>query len=141
MNSGLKISKLSNFSSSVHCQDCDLCNQLPSYFNCKVRFVVYLFKCNLCNEKYIGETSVWLKERYDQHRRSITKKDNVSALSQHLIDFHTNVNHSISLFEVSIIKKCKDAIDTKLYESICIKRHNPKINRRFELTQFNLDYQ
>ena len=105
VNSGVRASRLANnISSHTQCEDCDVCNQLPLYYNCRVRFVVYSLKCTLCNEEYIGETAVWLRDRYAQHRRSVDHHDSKSALSQQLVSCHADHVPNINLFSVCLKK-------------------------------------
>ena len=72
--------------------NCYICEQLPNNFNCRTRFVVYSLTCKLCTEtknQYIGKTSIWIKDRINQHKTSITNKNLKSAPSIHLMEKHT----------------------------------------------------
>jgi len=127
-----------------HCTDeCYVCSQLHNRYNCRVRFVVYSFSCTLCTPshfEYIGQTSAWLKKRVQQHIYSIKKENDASALSTHLLEFHSDKNRAITLFTLKVIQKYKDTIDTVIGESIWIERRQPKMNRKFELQTYSMDY-
>ena len=88
---------------------------------------------------YIGKTSVFLINRYNQHKHSVENKNKTSALSQHLFDKH-DAMHTISQFALKILRKYKDNIDVTIGESMYIQRLKPSINRKFELAAYNVDY-
>ena len=45
--------------------------------------VVYETECQVCGERYIGETGRSLGERVEEHEKSVAKSDSKSAFSQH----------------------------------------------------------
>lgn len=122
---------------------CDICKKLPGHLNCRSRFLVYSLICKLCTTsmmQYIGETCVWLKDRLYQHKYSIKNKDNRSALSQHLNCEHKGSMFNIDDFNLKILQQCKDSHDTCIAEAVWIGRLKPKINRKHELNDYNVDY-
>ena len=138
---GIRLSSLCTTKHNTPCEvGCEVCDMLPSCFNCKSKFVVYQFTCNLCGGMYIGKTAVFLINRYKQHKNSIASKNESSALSQHLIEKHANAVASISQFTLKVLRKYKDNIDVTIAESMYIQRLKPNINRKFELTMYNIDY-
>ena len=119
---------------------CYICQQIGPRFHCRNRFVVYELTCSLCNKNYIGETCIFIKDRINQHSKSITKMDKCSALSAHLTEEHNGITPSISIFKLRILKLNKDPIETIINESVLIQRKKPSLNRKFELNSYNLDY-
>ena len=55
------------------------------YADCKTKNVLYIIQCNGCNEQYVGETSVMLKDRMTLHRQHINKPEyRILGVSKHL---------------------------------------------------------
>jgi len=97
--------------------------------------VMYMWKCKLCNEIYIGYTNGPIQIRYKQHIsaiRNVRPRD--SALSEHLLDKHnhTNVYNNPSCFTFSIIERNFDYLINVLREARFIYELDPKINRKKE---------
>jgi len=134
---GQKLKNLSKNKQHNNC-NCKICNQLGGKFHCNNRFVVYEFTCNTCCKNYIGETCVHIKDRYQQHSKSVENKDGKSALSAHMISDHSELDHNISNFKLKILSIHKDSLDTALSESIAIQKLKPTLNRKFELNSYNL---
>jgi len=42
--------------------------------------------------------------------------------------------------DLNILQQCKDSLDTCIAEAVWIGRLNPKINRKHELNDYNVDY-
>jgi hypothetical protein len=138
---GPKISQVKRINHSTRCiKQCDVCDKLPAKYSCRVKFVVYKFTCKICQLFYIGKTSVFIKDRYSQHRNSILKKDRVSALSQHILECHNENRNGIDIFDLDILSKHKDNMETVISESIFINRLSPKLNRKHELVAINTDF-
>jgi hypothetical protein len=120
--------------SSDKCIDCTICDLLPNSYNCQHKHLVYSFKCTLCGEQYIGQTNRRFKDRFIEHERSITKSNHTSALSEHLQKYHPTSSKTIKNYILSILDRQKDSISTAISESLHIKKHSPKINRKDEMT-------
>ena len=110
-------SALNNKSKNEKHKNCHLCNVLNSNYRCNDRFIVYKFTCKLCTEFYIGKSSRPFYLRYAEHRNSINAGNKVSALSDHLLQKHQSHTGSIDYFDVQIIDKCRDPVDTTFSES------------------------
>ena len=52
----------------------------PIKFNltCETKNLIYMIQCNRCNLQYIGETKRRLKDRFNEHRRTIDNPNNKS---------------------------------------------------------------
>ena len=115
-------------------QNCIICNILPDNFMCNDRFVVYKFTCRICNECYIGETCRPFNCRFSEHKRSLNKNDDKSALSNHFKVVHERLSANISDFDLQIVKKCSNPVETRLAEARAISTYRPALNRRHEKT-------
>lgn len=117
--------------------NCEICDRLPDRILCTTRHLVYKFTCHLCNDFYIGQSNRPFKFRFNEHCRSLLNKNkNNSALAEHVLQKHHSVNCTIDDFDLSIIDKCNDPVDTRLTEARYIKRLSPQINRKHELIDF-----
>ena len=112
--------------------NCEPCNHMPSKFNCDDKFLVYKFTCNLCNDAYIGQSSRPFKTRFQEHKRSITKKDVKSALSEHFLFHHPEHQCSINNFDLEILHKGQSPLEARLLEAKLIDSHQPRLNRKHE---------
>ena len=126
-------------SSSEKCDDaCHLCTLLPTHIGCNTKNVVYQYKCQLCSQTYIGYSARCLKHRHAEHKRSIHKGDDVSALSMHLKHCHNSVQpHTIDNYDISVIQHCRDAVSASLAENYHIQHLKPHLNRKHEGIVFN----
>jgi hypothetical protein len=131
---GRKIKTLGRLQHTGRCSDCNICDHLPESFYCQRRHLVYSFKCKLCGNLYIGQTNRCFKDRFHEHERSISKNNNISALSEHLNKFHPTNTNNINNFVLNILDCQKDSIATTISESLHIKKLQPKINRKDEMT-------
>ena len=113
---------------------CDICKSVSPKYTCKSKHVVYDFKCNICNQNYIGQTCRPFQIRYKEHERSLKNKDKKSALSDHALKYHRDRAMSINDFSYSILDQQHTAIATRVAESPYIATKMPKINRRQEMT-------
>ena len=104
-------------------------------FKCDDRFLVYKITCKVCNKFYIGQSSRTISSRLLEHRRSINKKDQSSALSEHNVLAH-NGESSFTDFTIDIVEQLTNPIETKIAEAMIIDRLRPQLNRRFEMTQW-----
>ena len=115
---------------------CNICDTLPDHLHCRTTNVVYVYKCKICQQIYIGKTSRTISERVKEHSTSLNKSDKKSALSEHFInchrDYYTHAN--INMFEFSILQHCQSPIFTAISEAQHIKKANPKMNRKHELS-------
>ena len=114
--------------------NCEPCEMLPKRLNCNDRFLIYKFTCKSCDQSYIGQTSRSFKHRFSEHKRAILKQQNTSALAEH--NHNGPKNSSIQDFNLEILDRCNDPLDTRLTEARFIKRLRPKINRKEEMTAF-----
>ena len=117
-------------------QNCDICKRLQKKYNCEQRFVVYEFRCKLCNKCYIGQTARPFYFRYREHQYSINKSNDNSALSQHLITEHASTDKTINNFYLSFLELYRTPVDCKLGEAMWIRTRQPTLNRKEELVNW-----
>ena len=110
--------------------DCNICKELPPKYKCSDRFLVYKFTCNACSSFYIGQTSRPFRLRYKEHMSSIDKRDKKSALSQHVIECHSDLG--FVSFNLNVINQCSTPLETRLSEARAIDSFRPSLNRKHE---------
>ena len=85
--------------------------------------VVYSFKCRSDPDiQYIGYTNRMLKERVTEHIRGGTR------VSDHIASCLTCRSTKITIADFAILKKCRNWMDTAVYEALLIKKYNPSLN-------------
>ena len=121
-----------------HKDDCHLCKLIsrPNNNSCQTRYVVYQFICKLCGKSYIGQTARPFHFRYKEHSRSITNRNEMSALGEHVIKVHTGNRLTIRYFNIKFLEIFDNPVDCKINEAKQISIRNPELNRRNELTQW-----
>jgi len=112
--------------------NCSICDVLSDKYSCKSRYVVYSFKCKICNDSYVGSTNRTFSARYAEHERSIRYGDMKSALSQHIRSKHNNVAMTIKDFYVEIIDHQNNPVRTRISEANFIDFLKPTLNRKHE---------
>jgi len=115
-----------------HKPDCEICKRLDK-FECKDRFLVYKFKCQICDNFYIGQTCRPFYIRFKEHKSSLSNNDTKSALSEHWSLAHANLNRNIDCFDLEILRQCKNSIETRLAEARLIGSQQPTLNRKHEI--------
>ena len=61
---------------------------ITSHITCNTKNVIYMVQCNRCNLQYIGETKRRLKDRFNEHRRTIDKtyiKSKLTTVSERFL--------------------------------------------------------
>ena len=81
---------------------------------------IYHIKCGDCAEDYVGETERQLKHRLSEHH---------AKRSSPMYEHTTQVEHSFSLEEVSILHQEPDWFKRGVAEAINIHREAPSLNR------------
>ena len=86
---------------------------------------------------FIGQSNRAFKHRFTEHSRSLNNRNSASsALTDHVLQKHPHMILSINDFDLMVIERCKDPLETRLAEARHMKRLTPQINRRCELTDF-----
>ena len=85
--------------------------------------VVYQFTClRDADTKYVGFTNRKLQHRAHEHLRTGT-----TAIGDHISSCNECANGA-SLDNFNILKKCRNATDSKIFEALLIKKINPSLN-------------
>ena len=88
--------------------------------------VVYRFTCPSDSDtQYIGYTNRPLRTRVTEHLR----KGN-SAISDHIALCKGCGTKGVTINNFEIIRKCRNKLETPIYEAILIQKYNPKLNRQ-----------
>ena len=98
--------------------------------NCFKRNCIYKILCTICNEFYIGSTIRHLHDRIKEHFNSSN-----SSVYKHIITCHNKPNSSKTI--ISIIARESDPVNLRLNEAFYIRKLQPTINSRAELTELN----
>ena len=67
---------------------------IKSNLTCETKNLIYMIQCNRCNLQYIGETKRRLKDRFNEHRRTIDNTNTKSKPTTAAEHFLTAPNHT-----------------------------------------------
>ena len=60
----------------------------------RLHWIIYMIQCNHCNLQYIGVTKLRLKDRFNEHRRTIDNPNNKSKPTTAAEHFLSSPNHT-----------------------------------------------
>ena len=151
VESGVSLKELTRSKYEKPCQ-CLTCNMgIP----CGLRNFVYKAKCQECNEEYIGASYRPAKARLSEHVASVRNENKRTTLGQHILEHreeNTDQPRTITRrervrgangrlerdredaenfsksYELSIVKKCDNALNAFITEGLLIKKEKPRIN-------------
>ena len=72
-----------------------------------------MIQCNRCNLQYIGETKRRLKDRFNEHRRTIDNpnaKSKPTTAAEHFLSFPNHTANDMQLFPIEKIFSNRDSI-------------------------------
>ena len=104
---------------------------------------VYLLICALCLDEYTGESGRLFRSRMREHYLSVIHGKSDNAMGAHYLQCHSDRLSDLPElpFTCRLIRKCKDFVDRKLWQSIDIKHRQPAINKQLgETREHNLDW-
>ena len=112
---------------------------ITSHITCNTENVIYIIQSNRCNLQYIAETKQRLKDRFNEHRRTVditNIKSKPTAVSEHFLS-HSNRSHTdMPLIPLEKIHSSRDSV-RKARESHLIDKamtlEPHGLNRRDEL--------
>ena len=78
---------------------------IKSNLTCDTKSLIYLIQCNRCNLQYIGETKRRLKDRFNEHRRTIDNPNTKSKPTTAAEHFLSSPNHTANNMQLIPIKK------------------------------------
>ena len=77
---------------------------IKSNLICETKNLIYMIQCNRCNLQYIGETKRRLKDRFNEHRRTIDNPNAISKPTTAAEHFLTTPNHTADMQLIPIVK-------------------------------------
>ena len=128
-----------SFRCGKNCATCPyICHELTSYtffstgetrpiksnITCETKNLIYMIQCNRCNLQYTGETKRRLKDRFNQHRRTIDNPNNKSKPTTAAEHFLSSPNHTANdmlLIPIEKIFSNRDSI-RKAREAFLIQK-------------------
>ena len=111
---------------------CEVCPIIVKGRGCSKRGLVYEIICNLCGEKYQGETDRPLNNRIMEHIRAAknpqTYPNNILGQHYHTVHFNHPVDISVAVLDIQ-----RNSLKRKLSEALFIHRDKPLLNEKSEL--------
>ena len=72
-------------------------------------------------------------QRFEEHKRSLQRKDKTSALSEHAETDHSDISDlNIDQFHVHLVAKFSSPVEAKISEARLIGTLRPQLNRKVE---------
>ena len=88
--------------------------------HCQAKNCVYLIQCSLCNMKYVGMTTMMMKQRMAQHVSSIINHKPTS-ISAHFNSPNHNMSHfKAALLDINVFNR----LDLRMYHRTASPRSN-----------------
>ena len=109
--------------------DCLACLSGLEEHQCGVKGTVYLLKCKLCDEEYIGESARTIRARLGEHHFQARNACKESPWGEHAKKHPEITISKQPIFVARILAICANNITRKVRESIEIRDRSPKINR------------
>jgi len=78
---------------------------IKSKLGCETRNLIFKTQCNRCNLQYIGETKRRLKDRFNEHRRTIDNPNNKSKPTTAAEHFLFSPNPTVNDMQLIPIEK------------------------------------
>ena len=111
------------------CNKCIYCTWSNKPGVCCYIRAVYRLTCTICNDEYIGMTNRLIKNRMYEHANDMRTGLLKFGPGKHLRDRHANIEHALTVFNLDILYRSRNTIETGLSEKRFIKSLNPVINR------------
>ena len=95
---------------------------IKSHITCNTKNLIYMIQCNRCSLQYIGETKRRLKDRFNEHRRSVDKtntKSKPTTVAEHFLSHPNHCHTDMQLIPLELIHSSRDSI-RKARESFLI---------------------
>ena len=80
--------------------------QIKSHITCNTKNLIYMIQCNRCSLQYIGETKRRLKDRFNEHRRSVDKtkiKSKPTTVAEHFLSHPNHCHTDMQLIPFELI--------------------------------------
>ena len=86
---------------------------IKSNLTCDTKKLIYMIQCNRCNLQYIGETKRRLKDRFNEHRRTIDNpktKSKPTTAAEHFLSSPNHTANDMQLIPIEKIFSNRDSI-------------------------------
>ena len=70
--------------------------------NCKSKYVIYLFECNLCNSQYVGKSETTFNICLNNHRKDV-KDPNALLVDKHFTLPASNFNNNTTKIALTVM--------------------------------------
>ena len=114
--------------------NCKICPNLPDGCDCTVQCPIYRIMCEICGERYIGESCRSMNERLSEHLRYASNPTAPSykeeAFAVHYSQRHLGVDPRLN-FE--LLRTESNTVLRKIYEAYYIYNQKPEINDKSEV--------
>ena len=108
------------FKSHKICEDLKMCE--PKQPIISQQYVLYSYKCDLCDAEYVSYTSRHLHQCIDEHR--------YSAIGKHLKNDYGLETIGDLTNNFSVVKKCNRKLDCLIYEILFIEKKRSYLNKQ-----------
>ena len=86
---------------------------INSHIICETKTLIYMIQCNRCHEQYIEETKRRLKDRFNEHRRTLDNaniKSKPTTVAEHFLSSPHNISKDMLLIPIEKIFSNRDSI-------------------------------
>ena len=100
---------------------------IKSNLSCDTKNLTYIIQCNRCNLQYIGETKRRLKDRFNEHRRTIdnpSTKSKPATAAEHFLSSTNHTANDMQLIPIEKIFSDRDSIHKAREAFFNSKRQN-----------------
>ena len=83
------------------------------HITCETKNLIYMIQCNRCHLQYIGETKRRLKDRFNEHRRTLDNantKSKPTTVAEHFLSSPDNISKDMQLIPIEKIFSNRDSI-------------------------------
>ena len=78
---------------------------VKSNLTCETKSLIYMIQCNRCNLQYVGETKRRLKDRFNEHRRTINNPNSIFKPTTVAEHFLSALSHTATDMQLIPIEK------------------------------------
>ena len=111
---------------------------IKSNLTCETKNLIYMIQCNRCNLQYIGETKRRLKDRFNEHRRTIDNpntKSKPTTAAEHFLTAPNRTANDMQLIPIEKVFSNRDSV-RKAREAFLISKGRTRYSRRTLLALF-----
>ena len=83
------------------------------HITCETKNLIYMIQCNRCHLQYIGEIKRRLKDRFNEHRRTLDNantKSKPTTVAEHFLSSPHNISKDMQLIPIEKIFSNRDSI-------------------------------